>query len=708
MTRSRILTKESALVGLSPQAKDDFSMSTEQDDRSSHLDEPPRAELPLMDELVTASALPTITMAKARTLLDLSPDAALMIDALGRVVLANEQAATLFGYSHHELDGQPLEVLLPKRFHAAHVAHRRTYVTMPRPRPMGVGFDLVGRRKDGSEFPVDISLRPVFLKQALHMVGAIRDVTAQRLLERERERLAERLVLQSTLINLAHDAILVRDPISRVLSWNRGAEALYGWSEQEALGRVSHLLLKTRFPTSRTALEALLESEGQWEGELLHTRRDGSVITIESRQVLIRDERGAATAILEINRDITQRRKGEQAQTAVHLETLAQRTFLQQLLDSLPSSIYVVHGTDARLVLANHVAASTWGAEWSAGQPMRAFLEEHSIRIIEASGRALPPEAWATMRALLSGETVLQQQEIIRQPGGTSLPILVNAVPLTSPHWRSLGVPDEPGISPPPRNGEPLALVIHQDIRLLKEVDYAKDEFISIAAHELRQPLTVLKVALGTLMLQTARGHGTPLAEWQQEMLQDLEQATDRLSTLTEDLLDVSRLQAGQLVLQRAPTNLVFLVQRLVERFQKTTTRHQLAFHPEQPTLEAEIDPQRMEQVLSNLLTNAIKYSPQGGSIVVTVGKDDADHAVEIRVQDDGMGIPLHQQARIFGRFMRADNAQAAGISGTGLGLYLCRALVEQHAGRLWFESEEGEGTTFFVTLPPVAPDHGA
>ena len=91
------------------------------------------------------------------------------------------------------------------------------------------------------------------------------------------------------------------------------------------------------------------------------------------------------------------------------------------------------------------------------------------------------------------------------------MPMLVNAVPLTSAHWRSLGVPEEP-----------LALVIHQDVRLLKEADYFKDEFISIATHELRQPLTVLKVAVGTLVLQTARGHGTPLAAWQQEMLEDL------------------------------------------------------------------------------------------------------------------------------------------------------------------------------------------
>lgn len=680
-------------------------MSIEQDNSLSHLEPQTMETTPLQDEQATAAALPTITMAEGKLLLDLSPDATIIIDSLGSIVLVNAAAATLFGYDPHELNGQPLEVLLPERFHTAHVMHRHSYVTTPLRRPMGAGLDLVGRRKDGSEFPVDISLRPVLLDQALHVIGAIRDVTAQRLLERERVQLAERLIQQSTLINLAYDAILVRDPISRVLSWNRGAEALYGWTEKETLGRITHLLLKTHFPTSRATVDALLEREGQWEGELTHTRRDGSVVTVESHQVLMRDERGTTNAILEINRDITQRRKVEQAQTAIQSETLAQRTFLQLLLDALPSSIYVVHGTNARLVLANHAAARIWGAEWTPGQPMRAFLEEHHIHIVDPQGRAVPPETWATMRALLDGETVLQHQETIRQPSGMSMPILVNAVPLASPHWRSLNVPDEPGTSPL-QNGEPLALVIHQDVRLLKEVEYAKDEFIGIAAHELRQPLAVLKATLGTLVLQTARGHGPALASWQHELLQDLEQATDRLNTLTEDLLDVSRLQAGQLILQRASTNLVSLVQRQVERFQKTTTRHQLAFHSEDPTLEATIDPQRMEQVLSNLLTNAIKYSPQGGSIVVTVGKDDAGHEVEIRVQDGGIGIPRHQQERIFGRFMRADNAQAAGISGTGLGLYLCRALVEQHAGRLWFASEEGAGTTFFVTVPRVSPEH--
>ncbi len=466
---------------------------------------------------------------------------------------------------------------------------------------------------------------------------------------------------------------------------------------------MTHSLLKTRFSGDPAEIEAHLAQDDQWEGELVHSCADGRSVVVESRQVLVRDERGTPVAILEINRDITERHRLEQAQTKTYMETLAQRAFLQGLLDALPSSIYVVHGRDARLVLTNRAAASIWGAAWSPGQPMSEFLEMHHIQIVDSQGQPFPPHAWATMRALLQGETVLQHQEVIRQSSGASLPILVNAVPLISPYWQSLGAPQQPGSDELSQQDEPLALVIHQDVHLLKEAEYFKDEFIGIAAHELRQPLAALKGAVGTLILQTARGHGPHLAEWQEELLRDLDLATNRLADLTEDLLDVSRLQAGRLSLQRAPTNLISLTRRVVERLQQTTTRHHLIFTAEQTHLEAMIDPHRIEQVLTNIVTNAIKYSPQGGQVKVTLQADATAQTAKICVQDRGMGIPRHQQARIFGRFVRADNAQAAGISGTGLGLYLCRALVEQHAGRLWFESVEGEGTTFFLTLPLVA-----
>lgn len=207
---------------------------------------------------------------------------------------------------------------------------------------------------------------------------------------------------------------------------------------------------------------------------------------------------------------------------------------------------------------------------------MLVFLHENDIQIEDTQGRAFPSETWATMRAL-EGATVLQHQEIIRQPSGARVPILVNAVPLISPHWQSLDLKEQASNSQSEQQGEPLALVIHQNVRMLKETEYLKDEFIGIAAHELRQPLAVFKGTVGTLVLQTARGHGPQLAAWQYELLEDLEQATDRLVHLTEDLLDVSRLQAGQLFLHCVPTDLAALVRRGIERFQKNTTLHQSA-----------------------------------------------------------------------------------------------------------------------------------
>jgi signal transduction histidine kinase len=248
-----------------------------------------------------------------------------------------------------------------------------------------------------------------------------------------------------------------------------------------------------------------------------------------------------------------------------------------------------------------------------------------------------------------------------------------------------------------------VALVVHQDVTALKEAEYLKDEFVGIVAHELRTPLAALKGFADMLLVQTARGHGPALAEWQQEALEEIELAIGRLVNLTEELLDVTRLQAGRLLLQRTPTNIVPLAQRVATFMQQTTTRHQVEVRTTHPQLVADVDPGRIEQVLTNLVGNAIKYSPQGGPVIINIWEDTAAQAVEISVQDSGIGIPKQQHAQIFGRFMRAENAVAWGISGTGLGLYLCRELIERHEGHLWFESEEGRGSTFFLTLPFVS-----
>jgi signal transduction histidine kinase len=164
----------------------------------------------------------------------------------------------------------------------------------------------------------------------------------------------------------------------------------------------------------------------------------------------------------------------------------------------------------------------------------------------------------------------------------------------------------------------------------------------------------------------------------------------------------VTRLQAGRLTLSRKLTDLVALTRHMLTQQQMTTRRHTFSLDTTLSSLMVEVDRVRVEQVLSNLLGNAIKYSPQGGPIELTLREEVEPHEALLSVRDRGIGIPANQQARIFGRFVRAENARAAEITGTGLGLYLCRELVERHGGRLWFESGEGAGSTFFMTLPAV------
>jgi PAS domain S-box-containing protein len=509
--------------------------------------------------------------------------------------------------------------------------------------------------------------------------------------------LTERLRLQCALINLAHDAILVRDPQDRIISWNRGAEHLYGWPEQEVIGQVAHRLLATTFPQPRETIEHLLEQEGQWRGDLIQTDRNGRQVIVESRWAVIRDTQGAPAAILEINRDVTERRRLEQLELEARAEAKARLDVLQLILDELPTGALLVRGLQARLIFANRAAIELWGAEWKQDQSMEDFLTQHALRLFSEDGRPIPQFDTAIRHAMTEGVVTHKRQQVIRRPDGTSLPILVSAIPLdafsTLPHLPS-------AMAAVQGSSERVVLVVYEDVTALKQAEEIKDQFISLATHELRTPLTVIAGYIDMILRRARQGKEHELDEWQRNKLQEVKRATQQLEQLTKDLLDVSRVQAGQFQLQLRPTELVALTRQVIERLQTTTKRHQLSLQTALPRLWATVDAFRIEQVLSNLLSNAIKYSPQGGAIEVTLEEEIETREARFSIRDYGMGISRDQQALIFGRFVRADNVRTARISGTGLGLYLCRELVERHGGRIYFESSEGRGTTFFFSLP--------
>ena len=153
-------------------------------------------------------------------------------------------------------------------------------------------------------------------------------------------------------------------------------------------------------------------------------------------------------------------------------------------------------------------------------------------------------------------------------------------------------------------------------------------------------------------------------------------------------------------MLHHESIDLVNSIRHVIAQMGQSSDRHQLTFSTSLSHLQAQMDRGRIEQVLVNLLTNAIKYSPDGGSVEVALQLVPEWQEALISIRDQGIGIPQAEQAQLFGRFVRASNSQTQGISGTGLGLYLCRELVSQHGGDIWFESTEGAGSTFFLRLP--------
>jgi PAS domain S-box-containing protein len=272
-----------------------------------------------------------------RALFESAPDAVLVIDSDGSIVALNPQAERMFGYAAQELRGQPIERLLPERFADAHRAHRTNYTNNPVPRPMGSGLELWGRHKTGSEFPVEISLSPLRNRERMLISASVRDVTdrrraqdelrrahdelEKRVAERttelaaqilERERGSEQLRRQAELLDVASEPIFAWDMERGIVFWNKAAAETYGYTREEALGRVSHELLATVHPEGISRLRQLLQRDGRWSGELLHTARDGRTIVADIRMVMLSTPDGERL-VLESCRDITARRATEES-----------------------------------------------------------------------------------------------------------------------------------------------------------------------------------------------------------------------------------------------------------------------------------------------------------------------------------------------------------------------------------------------------------
>ncbi len=414
--------------------------------------------------------------------------------------------------------------------------------------------------------------------------------------------------------------------------------------------------------TLRQVVSLPLTIEGQLVGVLYVFRTSGAAFSANDRAVLASFADQAAIAV---------------RNAQLYEQVTAEKQRLDAIIENSADGVMILDA-DRKIRVFNRALAEMTGrpAEQAIGQPCHEVLRLRNQQGVDVCQtqcpllhRAGPQEPDASEKLYVEGD--------VTRPDGTVTSVGISYSPLYDAEGHLLNV---------------IANV--HDITRFRQAEELKSTFISVISHELKTPVSLIKGYAGTLRREDA--------QWDEETIREslaiIEEEADRLDRLITNLLNASRIQAGGLRLEWSDVDLPRLAQKVVDRLCVQTDAHdfQIAFPPDFPTIQG--DYERLEEVLNNLISNAIKYSPEGGT--VWVGGWATPDQVTVYVADQGIGIPAREQANLFQRFYRVDSSLRRRTQGAGLGLFLSRAIIEAHGGRIWVESEEGQGARFMFTLP--------
>jgi PAS domain S-box-containing protein len=243
-------------------------------------------------------------------------------------------------------------------------------------------------------------------------------------------------------------------------------------------------------------------------------------------------------------------------------------------------------------------------------------------------------------------------------------------------------------------------LIVFQDVTKEKEIERAKSEFVSLAAHQLRTPLSAIKWALKMIL----EGELGEVTKEQREFLEKTYQSNERMIELINDLLNVAKIEEGGYIYKKVLVDLGEICQSILNSYQQEIEKKNLKVEFQRPKKLPKLmaDIEKISLAIQNLLENAIRYNHPGGEIKIELKPREGE--VEFIIKDTGIGIPKEEQKKIFTKFFRASNARKMESGGSGLGLFITKNIIEAHGGKIWFESEEGKGTTFYFTLPIKSP----
>ncbi len=514
----------------------------------------------------------------------------------------------------------------------------------------------------------------------------------------EAELSASRQLLQD-LIDSTPALIMARDLNGRLILLNNALAHFYGMPKEKALGTTDYDIFPPEVADTFTANHAKVLTSG---APLAHEElivQNGVPHEFMSYKFPLRDSTGRIYGLASVNTDISAIRRAEKELRQLSMDLAERVAELQTIMDVAPVGIAIGHDPEGRIITANRTLSNWLEASPEANISLSVPERERTVSYsVVRDGQEVPPDELPVQYAAENGASLRDSQFRIVHPDGRTIDLLANAEPLYDEQGQVSGaVATFIDITARLRAEQErdCSLQSAEAARLVAEQALAlRDKFIAVASHELKTPLTSIH-GYAQLLKQRA---GPSLSPDALRMIDTIERQVARLGTMISALLDISRIEQGQLSLNPVRIDLNAFVTTLVREIEPSIRMHKLILTLSDGTVPVDADPLRLEQAIQNLVGNAVKYSPLGGPIDIAVHTQ--GRMACLSVSDRGIGIPADSLPKLFDRFYRAPNAEANSINGLGVGLYVVREIIRLHGGDVTVESQENMGSTFTITLP--------